>query len=101
MEIEANQIPVTNDQGRRRFEVRVGGQTAELTYDIQGDRITLIHTEVPGELEGHGIGGKLAAFALDYAREHGLRVVPSCSFVAAYIQRHPAYADLIASADTP
>jgi len=98
VDTDVDQVPVTNNQRRRRFEVRAGDRTATLTYMVQGDRITLIHTEVPKELEGHGLGGKLAAFGLDYARENGLRVVPTCPFVAAYIKRHPQYADLVAPA---
>jgi predicted GNAT family acetyltransferase len=93
MDIE--QLPIVDNRERRRFEVGAGDQAAFLRYTITGDRIDLIHTEVPEELEGHGLGGKLAAFGLNYAREHGLRVVPTCPFVAAYIERHPEYADLV------
>ena len=55
-----------------------------------------MHTEVPKRLEGRGIGSQLVAGALDIARAQGLTVVPRCSFVKAYIKRHPAYADLLA-----
>jgi predicted GNAT family acetyltransferase len=95
MDIEVEQAPVTNEPSRQRFEFRADDHIAFLKYEVEGSRINLIHTEVPKELGGRGLGGKLAAFALDYAREHGLRVVPTCPFVAAYIERHPEYQDLV------
>jgi hypothetical protein len=57
--------------------------------------LSLVHTEVPAELEGHGIGGRLAKAGLEFARQENLKVVPSCPFVAAYIRRHPEYLELV------
>jgi predicted GNAT family acetyltransferase len=54
-----------------------------------------VHTEVPAALAGHGIAAALAKFALDNARERGMDVVPKCAYVAAWIKRHPDYADLV------
>ena len=79
-----------------RFETYVGGQLAYLAYRLEGSTIYFVHTEVPPEIEGQGIGGKLAKAGLEYARDHRLKVVPRCPFVAAYLQRHPEYQDLIA-----
>ena len=45
--------------------------------------------------EGQGLGARLARFALDDARERGLRVVPLCPFIAAFVKRHPEYQDLV------
>jgi uncharacterized protein len=66
-----------------------------LNYHEGGNHLTLVHTEVAPELEGKGYGSKLAKAALDYAREHKLRVIPHCRFVLAYLARHPEYADLV------
>ena len=57
------------------------------------------HTVVPLALEGHGIAGRLARAALDYARDRGLSVVPLCPYVADYIGKHPEYEDLVAGED--
>jgi hypothetical protein len=57
--------------------------------------MTILHTGVPLELEGHGIGSRLARAALEYARAHGLRVVPVCPFVRAYLKQHPEYLDVV------
>ena len=86
---------VTQDKTAQRFETIVDGHTAFLEYDLASDFLTLIHTEVPKELAGKGIGGKLADAALEYARNAHLKVVPLCRFVAAYIRRHPEYLNLV------
>lgn len=80
---------VRNDTGGSRFVAGPAGQEAELLYRLRDGRLVLVHTEVPMELEGHGIGGKLVSAAVDYAAEHGLAVVPSCPFARSWLDRHP------------
>ena len=84
-----------DDTAAHRFEAQLPGGTAFLDYRMNGDAIVFTHTEVPEALEGHGVGNALVRFALDAARARGLSVVPLCPFVAAFIRRHPEYADLI------
>jgi len=50
---------------------------------------------VPAAAEGQGHAAALAVAALDFARSEGKSVIPSCPYVAAYIGRHPDYADLV------
>jgi predicted GNAT family acetyltransferase len=50
---------------------------------------------VPEAFEGKGVGGQLARAALAYAREHELKVIPTCPFIAAYITKHPEHHDLV------
>jgi predicted GNAT family acetyltransferase len=85
---------VIKNEALNRFELHVGDEVAFLRYAEEPGRIHLIHTEVPDKLSGQGIGGRLAAFALDYARARGFTVVPSCPFVRGFIERNPEYADL-------
>ena len=80
---------VTDNEAQSRFEFHRDGRLAELTYRRNGDRLVLIHTGVPEELEGHGIGGKLVASALDRAARDGMTVVPSCPFARSWLERHP------------
>ena len=90
-------ITVIDNTEKHRFESTVDGETALLVYRVLGDTITLVHTEVPATLAGRGLGGELARAALTAARMRGLKVVPACPFVRAYIARHPEFADLVAT----
>lgn len=85
----ADGIAVTHNEAEHRFEAAVGGQVAVLTYKETPHSLVLLHTEVPKQLGGRGIGGQLASTALAYARQAGLRVVPKCPFVLKYMEWHP------------
>jgi predicted GNAT family acetyltransferase len=87
---------VSHDPARGRFEIRTDAGTGMLTYLRRDDVLEMVHTEVPDASEGQGYGARLAEAALDFARREGAKVIPSCPFVAAYIQRHPRFADLVA-----
>ena len=78
-----------------RFEIEMDGAMAVLEYEIDGGKFIATHTGVPFALEGRGIASRLARAALEYARAHELKVVPLCSFMAGYIQKHPEYQDLL------
>ena len=95
MEANLDDVTVVDNPTERRYEARVDGELAVITYRRTGDRIVFLHTEVPPALEGHGIAGKMARVALEDARTQGLAVVPRCPYVAAYIRRHPEYVDLV------
>ena len=87
---------VRDNATEHRFELVEDGRTAFAAYRVDGDVMTFTHTVVPPEVEGRGIGGTLVSAALDTARTRGLKVVAQCSFVAGYIDRHPAYRGLLA-----
>ena len=90
---------VVHEVERRRFEIFVGDTRAGLAaYRDEPGRRVFTHTEVDPAFEGRGLGGRLAAFALDETRAQGLSVVPLCSFIAAYIARHPEYEPLVVPA---
>lgn len=91
----ASDVQIRNNADANRFEAKVGSEVAVIQYQMRGDTIDLQHTIVPPQLEGAGIGSALAAYALEYARINSLCVIPTCSFIAAYIKSHPEYADLV------
>ena len=95
MEIDTEALLVVDKPEAHVFEIVYEGQVALVAYRKREGTITYTHTEVPEALEGHGIAGKLAKHALDYARANGLKVVPQCWYVAQYIQQHPEFADLL------
>ena len=92
---EITPLSVRNNSEAGRFEIDIDGQLAVSNYRIRGNTIYFTHTEVPEALEGQGIGNILARAALDYARAQKMRVVPRCTFIAAFIKRHPEYQDLV------
>jgi uncharacterized protein len=85
---------VVQNTSRHRFEIHEDGSTAELVYNLEDKTITFTHTGVPSQLEGRGIGSALAKAGLEYAREHSLKVVAQCPFIATWLQRHPEYQSL-------
>lgn len=84
-----------HDADSRRFSTRLEGHEAELVYSLRDGRMIIEHTGVPEAIGGRGIAAALVKAALDHARTQGWRVVPACSYSAAYVQRHPEYADLV------
>lgn len=97
--MNTEQLKVVRNEAANRFEIRLDEGLAQVEYRILADRIAFLHTEVPVEAEGKGVAGKLAKTALDYAREHGMIVLPYCPYIAAYIKKHPEYQDLVGSLD--
>lgn len=87
---------VRDNRAEQEFELEVEGHRAVAAYQREGQVITFTHTVVPPEIEGRGVGSRLIRGALDAARDAGLIVVPQCRFVAAFIERHPEYRDLLA-----
>jgi predicted GNAT family acetyltransferase len=86
-------VPVTDNQAASRFEISEGGHLAELRYHRNGNRLVLIHTEVPEELEGRGFGGRLVVAAIDRAVREGMTIVPYCPFARGWLERHSDVAD--------
>jgi predicted GNAT family acetyltransferase len=88
---------VRHESNHQRFVALVDGHEAELAYERRGDVLVLTHTGVPSQIGGRGIAGDLVTTALEYARAEGLSVEPACSYAAAFMERHPQYADLLAT----
>jgi uncharacterized protein len=82
---------------RRRFEARLAGreEIGILDVTLAGSVWTLGHTEVPRAIQGRGVGSALVRAALAHVRAEGAQVLPTCSFVLAYLRRHPEDADLV------
>ena len=90
-------LDVQDQPEQSRWEATVGGEPAGFAeYRRDGARIVFTHTVVDPAHEGEGVGSALARAALDDARAQGLAVVPRCSFIRGWIDKHPDYADLVA-----
>ncbi len=83
-----------NDSGRY-FELKIEGHRCVLDYTLNNAVMTITYTGVPSELGGRGLAADITKFALEHAQSQGWTVIPQCSYVAAYIKKHPEYAPLV------
>jgi predicted GNAT family acetyltransferase len=94
MHIDIEGLKIIHNAAENRFETRINDWLSKLDYIQDGNTIVMTHVGVHPEHRGQGVAGKLTRVALEYAREKSLRVVPMCTYVAAYIRRNPEYAGL-------
>lgn len=88
-------IAITHNEQAKRFETVVEGQVGYISYQQRDDTLIYDHTIVPQSLGGKGVGSALVKHALNYARDDDKKVLPQCSFVASYIDKHPEYQHLV------
>ncbi|MFI5001552.1 MAG: GNAT family N-acetyltransferase [Reyranellales bacterium] len=86
-------MDVRHNEAASRYELDAPHGLAVAVYRRRDDKLVFTHTEVPPADEGHGIGAALVKAALDDARRRGFKIVPACSFVEAFVRRHPEYRD--------
>lgn len=90
---------VEENPAKHRFEILVDDALAGFTaYLPRGEVLVFTHTEVDDRFQNMGVGAALIRDTLDQVRARGGRVVPQCPFMAAFIKRHPEYADLVVAA---
>ena len=90
MEIEVKDNPASH-----RFEATVEGHTAFIDYKLRPGVMTVLHTEVPKQLEGRGIAGAMTRYALEHIVANKLTLVPLCPYMRAYLKKHPEYQYLV------
>jgi hypothetical protein len=91
MSINPDHLIIQHHPEEGRFKIDLGDAQAVLDYRVEGDKIYFLHTGVPPEYEGQGIGSRLARAGLDFALQKGYKIVALCSFVDGYLRRHPEY----------
>ena len=87
---------IRDNKAESRFEIEANGDLAVAYYRREPGVMIFTHTETPYRLQGQGIASRLIRGALEAARAEGLKVMPRCSFVSAYMARHPEFNDLLA-----
>lgn len=88
--------PVQHIPQSSRFETSVEGKISYLDYHLSDGVITFIHAYTPPEIRGRGIAAQVAKYALDYARDNNLKVIPQCPYIRDYMDKHAEYQDLLA-----
>lgn len=87
---------VTDNTARSQYELPVEGETVFARYRRTGDTVEILHVEAPVSLRGSGASGRLMQGIVDLARQNNEKLVPLCSYAAAWLKRHPEAADLLA-----
>lgn len=88
-------MTVHDNASLHRFELKVDGVTAFMTYRRRPGILTILHTEVPEQLSGHGVGSRLAEGVLEAARAQGEKLVLKCPFLVKFVDKHAEYHDLV------
>ncbi|HSQ10350.1 MAG TPA: GNAT family N-acetyltransferase [Burkholderiaceae bacterium] len=88
-------IAIQHNPAAMRFEAVVDGMLCRSDYRLHGETMMLVHTEVPAQLEGKGIASALVKAAFKHAADKGMDVLPVCSYVRAWVQRHPEVRPLL------
>jgi len=89
-------IEVKHDKENERFVAEVEGDKAYLSYNIINDKINFSSTFTPPKSRGKGIAKIIVEYAFNYAKENNLKVIPTCSYVQAFVERDDKYKDLLA-----
>ena len=95
MQVDLEKLHVTHNPGESRFETTLEGYPGRLNYILDGKNFVITHVGVHPELRGQGVTARMVEASLAYAKENSLRVIPMCSYAAAYMRRHPEYAELM------
>jgi len=89
------EMEIVHAPERNRYEAVRGGEVLGFAEFHRTDELVVFtHTEIDPQFEGEGVGGALVRGALDHVRQLGLKALPVCPFVQAWLHRHPDYADL-------
>lgn len=86
---------IIHNETSHRFETELEGHTASIEYVLRDSTINILHTWVPQPIGGRGIAAALTKYALEFARQNKLSVIPSCSYTRTYITRHEEYQPLL------
>ena len=94
MQVDLDKLEITHNPANQRFEVWIDGHLSKLDYIQDGKNFVITHVGVYPEHRGQGVAAKIMDAGLQYARENSLRVIPMCSYAAAYMRRNPQYMEL-------
>ena len=88
-------LSVSHNLTGQFFEAMVDGHRCVVDYLLRDGVMTVTHTGVPDEVGGRGIAAELTKYVLDVVKQSGWKLIPACSYTAAYVRRHPEYSHLL------
>lgn len=86
---------IEHDTVKQQFFYLEDGLRSIIDYELKDRIMTITHTLVPSALEGRGIAADLTRYALETAQQASWKVIPACSYAAAYLRRHPEFSSLL------
>ena len=94
MKVDLEKVQVNHNAANRTFEVWIDGHLSKLDYIQDEKNFVITHVGVYPEHRNQGLAAKIVDAGLEYARQNSLRVIPMCSYAAAYIRANPEYMEL-------
>ncbi|WP_293810987.1 GNAT family N-acetyltransferase [uncultured Bosea sp.] len=88
-------MDVVENPEQNRFELSLDGGTALVAYRRDGQRLVLVHTEVPEQFAGQGVGSRLAKGVFELLRASKRKAVVRCEFLKGWLAKHPEYEDVV------
>ncbi|RYE32037.1 MAG: N-acetyltransferase [Hyphomicrobiales bacterium] len=88
-------MDVVENTAENRFELMLDDGIALVAYRRDGERLVLIHTEVPAQFGGQGVGSRLAKGVFELLRTSGRKAVIRCEFLKGWLAKHPDYNDVV------
>ncbi|KAD4059618.1 hypothetical protein GD627_00450 [Arthrobacter yangruifuii] len=85
-------IRISRNEGLGRYELRLDGALVGIAeYEEDSDSVALTHTEMESDYRHQGYSSRLAKYAVEDIVSGGGRIKPYCSYMAAYLKKHPEY----------
>lgn len=94
MNVDLEKLEVTHNEADHAFEVWIDGHLSKLDYIQDAKNFVITHVGVHPAFRGQGVAAKIVESGLEYAKQNSLRVIPMCSYAAAFIRRNPQYLEL-------
>ncbi len=69
------------------FVMKVDDDFAKIEYTQKNGTFYLVHSEVPKQLRGKGVGKELVEKTFEYLHEHKIKAIAVCSYIKAIVAR--------------
>ncbi|RFZ94591.1 N-acetyltransferase [Mucilaginibacter conchicola] len=89
-------VELVNNEAIHNFELTIDGHRSFIDYQVRGEKVYLIHTEVPEALQGRGVAEALVEKALTYIEGKRQKIVPLCAYVQIFLKKHPEWNRVVA-----
>jgi len=89
-------IPLTNNETDHNFEMTINGMRSFIEYKQKGNKIYLIHTEVPPEIQEKGVAAAMVEKTFVYLEQHNFKIIPVCVYIISFLKRHSEWNRLLA-----